>query len=262
MWLAGRPGAGNWPFCLTSVRGAGERAVLAGLGVNPDDAVPPAAAPAPAAPSISIMRSGEWTVALEDGTILPRGMRLEVLQRLSAGTEAVAVYQDIGKGNHEFAHAFDGKIITAVTTSIPTSWAGTQPDRLRPLAEELGLDGDGDYDLGEIEILLLLAETAFGLSLDEADLQHPLLTVPNVPSDAAPGAPAVGPPAPAAVDMELVRSHVRGLLEQGVPADVIAAQAGMTTLGLDNLLSGVTTWLPDIRAQQILAIETPPPSGL
>lgn len=260
-WLVEQPGAESWPFCLTFVRGVGERAVLAGLGVDPGDAVPSAAAQAPTAPGIIIMRSGDWTVALED-SIPPRGTRPEVLRRLSAGTEAVAVYQDIGKGNDELAHAVDGEIITAVTTSVPTDWSGTQPDRLRPLADELGLDGDDDHDLTDIEILLLLAESAFGLSLDEADLRHPLLTVSNVLPDATPGAPAAASPtAPEAVDMGLVRSHVRGLLEQGVPADVIAAQAEMTTLGLDNLLSGVTTWLPDIRAQQILAIEAPPSSA-
>lgn len=259
-WLAARPGAENWPFCLTFVRGAEERTVLAGLGVNPDDAMPPAAAQAPAAPGIIIMRSGDWTAALED-SIPPQGTRPEVLRRLSAGTEAVVVYQDIGKGNHEFAHAVDGEIITAVTTSVPPHWRGTQPERLRPLADELGLTRNADYDFSGIEILLLLTESAFGLSLDETDLRHPLLKVRNVLPGAAPSTPAADPAAPAAVDMGLVRSHVRGLLEQGVTADAIAAQAGMTTLGLDNLLSGATSRLPARRAQRILMIQAPPPSG-
>ena len=67
-----------------------------------------------------------------------------MLRRLSAGTEVVAIDEDMAKGNHQFAHAVDGEILTAVTTSMPPHWSGPQPDRLRPLAEELGMDpGDG-----------------------------------------------------------------------------------------------------------------------
>ncbi|MGH3297841.1 MAG: hypothetical protein ACRDP7_39215 [Trebonia sp.] len=86
------------------------------------------------------------------------------------------------------------EVITAVTTVVTASWGGTQPDRLRPLAEELGMqreDGsrsDSDYDLGDLETLLLIAETAFGLSLDEADLAGPLLKVPDQPADPTPSA--------------------------------------------------------------------------
>jgi len=59
-----------------------------------------------------------------------------VLRRVSAGGgEAVALHQDIGKFNHEFAHAADGEIITAVITSAPPNWGGSQPDRLRSLAK-------------------------------------------------------------------------------------------------------------------------------
>ena len=132
-----------------------------------------------------------------------------MLRRLSAGTEAVAIDEDIAKGNHEFAHAADGEIITAVATFVPPSWGGTQPDRLRPLAEELGMDpGDGspsadsdyDYDLGDLEILLLIAEVAFGLSLDEEDLERPLLKVPDQPADPALRGRA---PAPSAADTEI-----------------------------------------------------------
>jgi hypothetical protein len=109
---------------------------------------------------------------------------------------------DIAKGNHVFAHAADGEIITGVVTSAPPSWGGSQPDRLRPLAEELGMDRDDgspgpgpgsgydsdydyDYDLGDLEILLLIAEVAFGLCLDEAELDSPLLKVPDQPADPA-----------------------------------------------------------------------------
>ena len=155
--------------CMTFVRGTDELLVLAGLGVNPDDAIRPDDPEFSSTPGITIVRSGDWLVALETAA-WPRGIRSDALLRLSAGTEAVVVFEDIGKLNHEFAHAVDGEVITAVTTCVPPSWGGTQPDRLRPLAEELGMghqDGSpsgSDYDLGDLEILLLIAETALGLS--------------------------------------------------------------------------------------------------
>jgi hypothetical protein len=191
---------------MTFVHGTDERAVLTGLGVDPDDAMPPTDPEFSSTPGITLIRSGEWLVALEQ-TSWPRGLRPDVLRRLSAGTEAVAIDEDIAKGNHEFAHAADGEIITAVMTAAPPSWGGTQPDRLRPLAEELGMDpGDGspsadsDYDLGDLEILLLIAEVAFGLSLDEEDLNRPLLKVPDQPADPALRGRAR---APSAVDTEI-----------------------------------------------------------
>jgi hypothetical protein len=177
--------------CMTFVRGTDERLVLAGLGVDPDDAIRPDDPEFSSTPGITIVRSGDWLVALETAA-WPRGIRPDVLLRLSAGTEAVVVFEDIGKLNHEFAHAVDGEVITAVTTCVPPSWGGTQPDRLRPLAEELGVGhqdgspGSDDYDLGDLEILLLIAETALGLSLDEADLNRPLLKVPDQPADPTP----------------------------------------------------------------------------
>jgi hypothetical protein len=94
-----------------------------------------------------------------------------VLQRVSRAGEAVVVFQEIGKGNHEFAHAFNGEIMAAVTTSVPPSWGGQDPERLIPLANELGLGPDGWDELTPLEALLALAEGVFGLSLDEADIQ-------------------------------------------------------------------------------------------
>ena len=213
-WLVQQPGSRGFPgwLCITFVRGSDERAVLAGLGVDPDDAMAPGDPEFESTPGITIVRSGEWLVALEDA-VYARGIRPDVLLRLSAGTEVVVIYEDIGKGNNQFAHAVDGEVITSVTTTMPPSWGGTQPDRLRPLAEELGMgheDGspsDSDYDMGGLELLLLLAEVAVGLSLDEADLNRPLLKVPDQPPGPTPGPAGVrragrgevpGDPAPCA----------------------------------------------------------------
>lgn len=259
-WLS-RGGVGA-TGSMTFVRGSDERAVLTGLGVDSEAAVLPADPAFSSITGITVIRSGEWLVALEQSA-WPRGIRPEVLRRLSAGTEAVAIHEDIGKGNHQFTHAADGEIITAVTTSAPPSWGGTQPDRLRPLAEELGMqreDGNpSDSDLGDLEILLLIAEAAFGLSLDEADLNNPLLKVPDQPAD-----PALRANRPAArvVDSDVVRSHVQHLIDRGVSADTIAARAGMPASWVDRLLSGALgPWMIASRADQILAIEAPPQSA-
>jgi hypothetical protein len=249
---------------MTFVRGADERTVLTGLGVDPDDAMPPADPEFSSAPGITIIRSGDWLVALEQ-TAWPRGIRPDVLRGLSAGTEAVAIDEDIAKGSHRLAHAADGEIVTEVTTSLPPSWGGTQPDRLRPLAEELGMahqDGsssDSDYDLGDLEILLLIAETALGISLDEADLNRPLLKVPDQPADPTPRPRADAPPAPLVSSAHL-RPHVRSLLDSGITADAIAAQAGpaLSTSAINVLLGEGNFWVPVKIAQRILAIEVPP----
>ncbi len=207
-------------------------------------------------PGITIVRSGDWLVALED-SVWARGRRLDVLSGLSAGTEVVAIYEDIGKGNHEFAHAVDGEIITAVTTFMPPSWSGTQRDRLRPLAEELGMGhedgspGSDYYDLGDLEILLLIAEVAFGLSLDEADLGSPLLKVPDEPADPTPRPRADAPSAPLVGSAHL-RPHVQRLLDSGVTADAIAAQAppALSTNAINVLLGEANFWVPGKIAEQ------------
>lgn len=250
--------------CMTFVRGTDERLVLAGLGVNPDDAIRPDSPEFSSTPGITIVRSGDWLVALETAA-WPRGIRPGVLRRLSADTEVVVVFEDIGKLNHEFAHAVDGEVITAVTTAVPPSWGGTQPDRLRPLAEELGMqhqDGspsDSEYDLGDLEILLLIAETALGLSLDEADLNNPLLKVPDQPADPTPRPRADAPPAPLVGSAHL-RPHVQRLLDSGVTAEAIAGQAppALATNAINVLLGEANFWVPAEIAEQILAIEVPP----
>jgi hypothetical protein len=191
-WLADRPNVGSWPFCLTFVRGATEREVLEGFGAeglgadaNAPDAPDDAGAAIPSGevhdrPRVMVGRSGEWIFALEE-TMTAQGTRPEVLRRLSARTEAVAIYNDIGKGNDEFAHAYNGEIITAVTTAIPPHWWGSEPDRLRSLAEEIALDDDGESGLLGLEVLLALAEGVFGISLSEEDLSRPHAAVPVLP---------------------------------------------------------------------------------
>jgi Family of unknown function (DUF6461) len=183
-WLADYPDVGSWPFCLTFVRGVTEREVLEGFGADPDDAgVASATIPFGEVhdrPRVMVGRSGEWVFALEEN-IPAQGMRPEVLRRLSARTEAVAIYNDIGKGNDEFAHAVNGEVITALTTTAPPHWWGSESDRLRSLAEEIATDDDGEVGPLGLEVLLALAEGVFGISLGEEDLSRPLAAAPMLP---------------------------------------------------------------------------------
>lgn len=183
-WLADR----GWPGCLVFVRGVPVDHVLRAFGADPEEAVLRAAGepvPAPegmteAAPVIRVGQAGDWVVVI-DGDVPPQGVRPEVLCRVSAdGGEAVALYQDIGKLNHEFVHAYNGEIVTAVTASIPPCWGGSQPDRLRPLAEELceAFDAGGTPSL---EVLLALAEGAFGLRLAPSDFERPMRSARILP---------------------------------------------------------------------------------
>lgn len=222
MWLGAAPYASSWPFCLTFVRGGRESEVLTAFGADPRDEparITARSAPASAGPAglplVLLRRSGDWLVALEQN-IPPQGARPEVLRNVSAATEAVMLYQDVGKLYHEFAHAFDGEVVSAVMTLWPPHWWGSDPDRLRPLAQELGLgldsDADEDSDLSGLEVLLALAEGVFGLSLEEADLDQPWLAAPilpvlaDLPAGPQPGQPArTGDPV---IDLRL--AHITG----------------------------------------------------
>ncbi|MGH3249138.1 MAG: DUF6461 domain-containing protein, partial [Trebonia sp.] len=212
-WLADQPDVGSWPFCLTFVRGATEREVLEGFGADPDDVVPAGATipfgEAHDIPRVMVGRSGEWVFALEEN-IPAQGTRPEVLRRLSARTEAVAIYNDIGKGNDEFAHALNGEVITALTTCAPPHWWGSESDRLRSLAEEIALDDDGESGPLGLEVLLALAEGVFGISLGEEDLRRPLAAAPMLPvlDDLPAPRPAEGRPRSSDPVVSLLLAHV------------------------------------------------------
>jgi len=126
------------------------------------------------------------------------------------------------------------------------------------MGHEDGSPSNSDYDMGGIELLLLIAEVAVGLSLDEADLNRPLLKVPDEPADPTPRRPASA--APVAVGAERIRPHVQRLLVGGVTADAIAAQTEnrLSPMAIDALLKGVNLTIPVRTAEQVLAMQVPP----
>jgi hypothetical protein len=186
-WLADR----GWPGCLVFARGVSQDHVLRAFGADPEEAVlrePGEPVPAlegmtGAAPVIRVGQVGAWVMVIEDGEP-PQGIRPEVLRRVSAGGgEAVALHQDIGKSNHQFGYAADGDVISALVTSVPASWSGSDPDRFGSLARELGLTGNADEsdDLDEWEAVLAVAEVVLGLRLSPADLERPMRAARALP---------------------------------------------------------------------------------
>jgi hypothetical protein len=260
MWLGAAPYAGSWPFCLTFVRGGGESEVLAAFGADPRDElarITARSAPASAGPAglplVLLRRSGDWLVALEQN-IPPQGARPEVLRNVSAATEAVMLYQDVGKLYHEFAHAFDGEVVSAVRTLWPPHWWGSDPDRLRPLAQELGLASDAGEgsDLTGLEVLLALGEGVFGLSLEEADLDQPWLAAPILPVLAdLPAGPQPGqPPRTGDPVIDLYLAHITDEDLRSVLARRVSRLIAATSLDEYRELAGRVQGALAVRTQQ------------
>jgi len=268
MWLAEARYAGRWPFCLTFVRGAGEDQVLAAFGADPGEPGTRATARSalatampPGLPLILVRPADGWLAALEQN-LPPYGTRPDVLRAASAGGEAVTIYQDIGKLSHEFAHAADGQVVSAVRTTVPPHWWGDDPGRLQPLAEDLGLGGAADSDLTSLEVLLALTEGVFGLSLEEADLDQPwraghIRSGPGVRPASPPGPAAAGAGPEDLADAGPAGAHVRRLLAAGVSPAEIAERAGITPVGVDRLARAVLSQIPAATAARLLAIDVP-----
>lgn len=184
MWLGELPDLGSWAVSFLFVRGTDVGEVFQRFGSAPErhvtSAMPSIPFPEPDTSGRILGRqAGDWVVILDE-SIPSQALRPEVLRRVSAGTEAVALYNDIGKGNHEFAHAHNSDIVSAVTTTYPPHWQGSQPERLRPLAEELSHDFGDDGD-PTFQVLLALMEGVFGLSLKPGALTQPWLAAPLLP---------------------------------------------------------------------------------
>jgi hypothetical protein len=265
MWLAAPRYAGRWPFCLTFVRGAGEDQVLAAFGADPGEPGTQATARSalaqarpPSSPLVLVRSADGWLAALEQN-IPPYGTRPDVLRAASVGGEAVTVYQDIGKLNHEFAHAAGGQVVSAVITTVPPHWSGRDPGRLQPLAGELGLGGGADGDLTSLEVVLALAEGVFGLTLDEADLDRPWRVAQIRSRRDGPPAGPLGTAGPGAglADAGPASAHVRRLLAAGLSPAEIGQRAGMTAVGVDRLARAVLPQIPAATAARLLAIDVP-----
>lgn len=194
--------------CLTFVRGGRESAVLAAFGADAGEAVPvtgQAPVPWPGSLAVRASRSGEWLVAAE-ADIPAQGIRQEVMRRVSAGTEAVSVYEDVGKLNHQLVYAVDGQVVSSVVTSVPWHWSGSDPERAAAVIRDIETAAG---DLTELEVLLAAAERLAGPSLDQETFAGPWLAALVLPvlADLPPPPPADTPPAIGDPVIDLLLAH-------------------------------------------------------
>jgi hypothetical protein len=173
-WLADSPLArAQAGFCLTLARGVTEDEMFAAFGADPRQAEPRRWEDLKDVMHLQVGRSGEWVFALELNSV--NGTRPRVLRPVSADGDAVAV-RGAGTGvHHVFAYAVEGELVAAVDTVTPGLWQGSDPGRLRGLAEESGLvlprpPGAPDPLRG----VLRMAARTCGAGLAPADLERAL----------------------------------------------------------------------------------------
>lgn len=202
-WLAGPRYAGDYGFCLTFVRGLDTGEVFTAFGADPEDARPRNRYEPGRGPFVRVGRSGPWLVALEEHGWPPQGTRPEVLRRVSAGGEAVAVYQDVGYLRHVFGYAAGADVVTRLVTTAPPTWQGSDPGRFRAAAAELG---GGRPGAPALRVLLALAEGC-GASLSEDDLAADWPSAPVLPIlDDLADTPESEPPTAPVVDAMLTHA--------------------------------------------------------
>lgn len=166
-------------FCLTFVQGASEEEVFAAFGADPADAVPRRRRELEHGMYVQVGRSGDWLFALE--LISDRGIKARTLRRLSARGRAVAVRSDGGL-DADFGYAENGGLAARVSSASPHRWTGSDPDRFRDVAREVGLAGTARM-LGPdaVRSMLTLAERASGVPAAEAGGDRPWPTAPILP---------------------------------------------------------------------------------
>ncbi|GAA4967482.1 hypothetical protein HD597_003793 [Nonomuraea thailandensis] len=123
---------------------------------------------------ITVMRSGNWTVAFEDCGW--RGAQQETLSALSRdGGEAVAVLRH-DYAQHHVAHAVDGRLITGIDPRLPLDRQGADPDRLNRHLRELGIDpAAGDSIDNPIPAALALATRITAVMVSPRHPRRPIL---------------------------------------------------------------------------------------
>ncbi|WP_433328369.1 DUF6461 domain-containing protein [Spirillospora sp. CA-294931] len=131
-------------FCLTFVKGVGEREALLRLGAQEgtfgrrtlSEVVEEMESYDAGYPDVAAsLNLGEWTVLIEpDGF---NGAHLPLLAALSRGTEAVSALRHDYASDH-FGYAVDGTLVTSFDPIAPQYRHGADPDRLLALMRDAG----------------------------------------------------------------------------------------------------------------------------
>ncbi|MEV5892838.1 DUF6461 domain-containing protein [Nonomuraea fuscirosea] len=175
-WEEFRSGLGVSGFCFTLVAGLHPTEVLARLAVNPDEALR-------AEGYIEVGPADGGSVIVEPAGYM--GIMRDAVRPLSAATVLASVHNNVMQ-HARFIYAADGKVITGLDPMFPDEprW-GTEPDRLLPHLEDLGLVDEYEADDEDdeewqaprgrhIEAALALAERCTGIRLLPEHVRGPL----------------------------------------------------------------------------------------
>lgn len=182
-WLGSPEWAGfEQAFSLTFVKNVDAGAVIAMLGrVSLVSSVPTplqelpgmqSPSPAPSHQLIGATTVSGWTVLCQQNG--DEASTPETVERLSQGTEALAVFTNINRVSR-FVYCRDGAIIVEFDPLFPDERRGNEPDRLRTAMQQVGLDFIDDGDDDPVWKALELADMVTGVHIDGDVLAGPLL---------------------------------------------------------------------------------------
>ena len=257
---------------FTFARGASPEQMMTAFGMNPAKArLVPASDVAqalhdpdwlrtepPEHPWIRVGVAGEWGFALDESMAGSGGYEDAAVAALAAGTEVVLFTHT--QTIDDFRYCADGTLVTGFEPLRGWERDGTEPDRFVEQMRQVGLPatiGD-DRAVNSIIALLQMLTVALGIWVPRDLALGPLLTVQR--EQAPPRTLRADAPPPPLVSSAQLRPHVRRLLDSGVTADAIAAQAGpaLSTNAINILLGEANFQVPLTIAERILAIEVPP----
>ncbi|WP_369199811.1 DUF6461 domain-containing protein [Streptomyces sp. PU-14G] len=178
---------GEEQFCVTAVRGLDEADVLERLGHSGKEPLPRYGAKDgvehlgldSGAVRIYCPEGAEWAYVFDVNGHSGFGHRTPVLERLSAGTEAVSVWSLIASTTH-VAHIQDGQVLARFNAWTFEPASGPGADRLNRALERMGFflpDDEVDDELSDPAAALEAVEDEFGLLVDPEAVAGPLPTV-------------------------------------------------------------------------------------
>ncbi|WP_189135467.1 DUF6461 domain-containing protein [Wenjunlia tyrosinilytica] len=172
-------------FCVTFARDVEPDELLVRMGGDPGAAVSLSAAEAEtrelededAGPIVRVGSYPGWAFAVEIWGA--HGTRDEVVRAVSAKTEAVVLLRN-ANAVKRFVHAQDGVIVCSFDVDLPHLRTGSDPDRLLPHMERVGLAPEIGPDVDASQAMLSLAVSAFGVGLPRDEVQSGVLPASRV----------------------------------------------------------------------------------
>jgi hypothetical protein len=179
------------------------------------------------APLLLLDTINGWVVIFEDNGI--QGIRHEVLQAASQGTEMVSVFWNVN-ARQEFIYAVGGELVTAFELMSPGSRRGADPDRLLDYMRNL------PFEIGNtLASAMALSERITGVRIDRNwfEIEHRVVEVNPLPQEPHPNLK------PEYTSLALCQPEIATLIRDA-PATVwwrialLAAERSATETGIDS----------------------------